>query len=81
MIPERYSHAISSYVKDRIETGSFLRSVLENNLFRAVHLADPWAVGHLPHIVAYVTDNVPIAAWGSEEKVRSWLENAPTGTG
>lgn len=54
-------------------TGGFLRAVLENNLKEAVQRADIDNQRSLCAIVAWCYNNLPSAAWGSPEQVRSWI--------
>lgn len=65
--------SIDRYVKDRMQTGGFLRAVLENNLKESFMRADERNIETLFHIVAYVYNEVPFNAWGSPEKVEAWL--------
>lgn len=66
--------SLQRYIKDRIPTGDFLKAVLENNLSEAFGRADEQNCVTLFHICAYVYNEIPSVAWGSEEKVAKWLE-------
>lgn len=63
------------YKDHRIETGGFLRAVLENDLKEAVQRADLENQRSLCSIVAWCYNNMPAHAWGSPERVRLWLAN------
>lgn len=68
--------ALDRYAKDGIETGSFLRAVLENDLFQAVHRADSDNLRDIQQITEYVNWELPAGCWGSKEKVQAWLKGA-----
>jgi hypothetical protein len=65
---------IRRYVDHHIETGSFLRSVLSNDLRGACQLAADvgtrWALFEL---VTYLEEEIPPECWGSPERVAAWL--------
>ncbi len=61
------------YVEGHIETGSFLRCVLENDLSGAVLRGDPTSVVHLRDLVLWLQSFAPPECWGSPERVRDWL--------
>jgi len=65
---------LQRYFDHHIETGSFLRSVLENDLrsacARAADVGTRWALFEL---VTYIELSAPEECWGSPEKVKAWL--------
>ena len=65
---------LDRYVNRRIETGGFMRAVLENDLFGAVAKADLRNGNRLPEIVRYIYNNLPIGCYGSKENVNNWLK-------
>ena len=65
--------SLNRYAEDRIETGSFLRAVLENDLASSIGRADHESLGLLPDLVSYVYNNLPSDCWGSAAKVEIWL--------
>lgn len=73
MIPIEIREALELYVDQRIETGGFLRAVLENNLKEACARADHINRHLLFEIVSYLYNDVPMACWGNSEKVAVWL--------
>ena len=73
MIPERTKEALDRYVTGHVVTGSFLRSVLANDLVQALHRADDDNLAALPEIVQYVYWELPGDCWGTPEKVSAWL--------
>lgn len=63
------------YLTDRVETGGFLRCVLENDLARAITHAHPsLTMSQLKTLVLVVSSSFPDIAWGSPEKVSEWLK-------
>lgn len=71
-IPNLTKNALSLYIEEGIMPGSFLYSVLTNNLFDAVGSADTDNIVELPNIVKFIYNEVPSAAWGSKDKVKTW---------
>jgi hypothetical protein len=66
---------IQRYVDMHIETGAFLRAVLENDLRGAsARGADMETCRALSELVVYLELNVPEQCWGSPEKVKAWLD-------
>jgi hypothetical protein len=66
--------ALKRYVEQRIETGGFLRAVLENNLQEAMGRADEANREAIFHICAYVYNEIPSACHGSPKRVAEWLK-------
>jgi hypothetical protein len=62
------------YVNEHIETGGFLRAVLENDLREACDRADPLSRPVLADLVTYIELILPAECWGSPEKVKAWLD-------
>jgi len=73
--------SIRRYADEYCPTGSFLEAVLNNDLTEAVGRADEDNLKALPEIVGYCYNEIPMACWGSPEKVEKWLarrfEGAP----
>lgn len=74
--------SLTRYLEDRIETGGFLRAVLENDLAGAInrtteHLITRGVV--LTDLVSLLQGWAPSNAWGSKEAVAAWLaeEDSP----
>lgn len=62
------------YLEDRIETGGFLRAVLENDMAAAVTHAHPSLhMSQMKALVELIAGSFPAPAWGSAERVRAWL--------
>jgi hypothetical protein len=73
-IPIHTAEGIDRYVQERIHPGSFLEAVLCNDLREACAHADEDNAVALWAIVAFLYNEIPIAAWGSPEKFTAWLE-------
>lgn len=65
--------SLQRYVDDHIETGSFLRAVLENDLCEAFVRADDINACDMLWIVTYCWNHIPGACWGSKQRVKDWL--------
>lgn len=72
-IPSRTIEALDRYVHHRIKPGHFLTAVLTNNLFDAIERADRENMDALGEIVRYVWNQIPLACWGSKEKMDEWM--------
>jgi len=77
LIAPRFQESIDGYVEHHHRTGGFLQAVLSDKLIEAISRADEQALDNLPHIVAYLWNEVPSGCWGSPEKVQSWLTPHP----
>lgn len=73
-IPEYTYDALNRYVVDHIEPGTFLRSVLSNDLVMACSTADYFNRRFLWDLVQYIMMYVPPECWGSYENVNRWIE-------
>lgn len=74
MIPRSPKAGIDRYVGNGVPTGSFLRVVLENDLFEAVARADPDNQLALADICEYIYNYTPATCHGSPERVAAWLK-------
>lgn len=73
-IPEHTKGAIERYILDRYAPGSFLQSVLANDLFQAVGRADDINIRHLRDICGWIYNRAPLDCWGSYETIKKYLE-------
>jgi len=73
MINEDMKITLNLYVKEHIHTGSFLRAVLENDLFEAMARADDINRYQIFEICQYIYNNIPTICYGCPEKVKNWL--------
>jgi hypothetical protein len=67
--------SINLYVQHKIEPGSFLRAVLENDLKESFGRADEINRTRLFEIVKYIYNHVPMNVWGSKEIVQKHLDS------
>lgn len=74
--PEQIKQSLALYVERGLRPGSFLEAVLCNNLMEAVGCADHINLAALPHICAYIYNEIPATCHGSPECYRDWLEHA-----
>ncbi len=72
-VPDHMIDAFEFYVFHRIEPGSFLTAVLENNLMEAIGRADHINIMHLKEIASFVYNCIPASCHGSPQKVSNWL--------
>lgn len=73
-IPEHMHDGIALYLSDGIEPGSFLLSVLMNDLSGACSRADDINRDRLFDYVSFLWNEAPSAAWGSRDKVIEWTK-------
>lgn len=66
--------SLRRYIEDGTPTGSFLRSVLSNDLRAACERADSENRYLLWDIVCWIYNEAPAACWGSPETVDAWIE-------
>lgn len=62
------------YIEQGYEPGSFLMAVLENNLAESFARADNINRYLMFEIVSWLYNEVPMACWGSKERVKAWME-------
>jgi hypothetical protein len=66
--------ALTRYVNEGVPTGSFLRSVLSNDLFGAFERADRENRDSIGLLVTYIYNEIPTSCWGTREIYHAWLE-------
>lgn len=71
--PPNLIGGLQRYLEHRIEPGSFLRAVLENDLKGAIGRFSMSDHLELFRVVKFLYNEFPGALWGSEEKVARWL--------
>ena len=72
-IPDRMQGGLERYIQNRMSPGSFLRSILENDLRGACSCADSENRTILFNYVNYLYNEAPRQCWGSFERVSAWL--------
>ena len=71
-VPEHSTGGLVRWAVYGIRPGSFLTSVLSNDLFDAMGQADECNRDCLFNIVQFVFCDMPGGCWGSKEKVSVW---------
>lgn len=66
--------AINRYALLHEKKGGFLMAVFSNNLREAIARADRQNGFTLKQIICYCHNEIPGCCWGSEAKVKAWLE-------
>jgi hypothetical protein len=77
-LPEYMRGGMQRYIQDGVAPGDFLQAVLKNDLMHAVGQADDANVKLLPLYVRWLYNEVPGAAWGSEENFKNWIKHHPS---
>lgn len=85
-IPEAMRAGIKDYLLNRIEMGSFLTAVFENDLVEAFRCADSTNIRELEHFASFLCNELPMSSygpgvspWGSRENVLAWLAGPEPG--
>jgi len=73
-IPPAVFAGLQRYIKNGILPGGFLTAVLQNDLIASFERADQHSKAAMEDIVTYMYNYIPMAAWGSPERVRDWSE-------
>lgn len=66
---------LKRYIEYGIPPGSFMMAILTNDLKEACGCADHINQGLIFQTVAWLWNEFPSTAWGSPEKVVSWMAN------
>ena len=67
--------SINLYVEHGAKPGSFLTSVICNDLKLTVMNADDINISNIPAFVEYFYNHTPASCWGSEDKMKAWIES------
>jgi len=73
-IPLRMMHGLQLYIEHHVVPGSFLSSVLKNDLRGAIENADDENLQNLPAYVGFLYNQAPNGCWGSEKIFGNWIE-------
>ena len=68
-LPAEHAGSIERYLFDKVEPGSFVRSILENDLVGAAAKADHINRHLLFQWADLMYNGMPVSSWGSREKV------------
>ena len=73
-LPEHLREGMRRYFEQGIETGSFLRAVLERDTQKAYNLGDLVSLRELPRIAIFLV-KAPPNSWGTPAKVQAWIDS------
>lgn len=74
-IPEHILPAIARYLVRGVVPGSFMESMLTNDLRGVMQNADDQNIRALPAIWSFCYNNIPSAAWGSPSNLSKWVRS------
>jgi len=74
LIPEHMRPGVKRYLENGRRPGSFLTAVLENNLVESFARADNINQSQMLVWVNFLYNEMPMASWGSKEKVKAWVK-------
>lgn len=67
--------SVYHYVANGRPVGHFLTAVICNDLFEAFSRADDYNLANMRYYVMFFYNNAPAGCFGSEEKMKNWIEN------
>jgi hypothetical protein len=73
-LPFHMIDSLIRYIENGEHLGGFLTAILCNDLFKAVSRADEQNLSLLPLYVRYIYNELPIASYGTLEKVKAWMK-------
>lgn len=65
---------LNAYATKGLLPGSFLQSILQNNLIAAINKADSESIKIIVPITQWAWNNLPENIWGSKEAIQNHLE-------
>ena len=71
--PNYSGDSFQRFIEEGIPTGSFLESLLSNDLAEACARADHINQGLLFYYVHFMWNELPSSAWGSPENYKNWI--------
>lgn len=74
-VPVHTQGALTRYYEHGLYPGSFLESVICNDLVGAVARADGFNRACLTDIVCFMIDRMPSNSWGSPEEMAHWIQS------
>ena len=73
-VPQEYSQHVYDYLVNGWDPGSFYTAVLANDFMGAVIRSHPNnQIDALKGLAGWIHTTMPTAAWGSYDRVRTWL--------
>jgi hypothetical protein len=74
ILPDHMQEGMRLYIEKGIQPGSFLTSVLENDLVRSFETADYINQHRMLDFVIFLVNQAPHNCWGSPKRVQYWLD-------
>ena len=71
-MPLALAGGFQRYLEHHVRTGSFLESILANDLVGAIRQAESLDLVEL--CVNFLLWNAPVQSWGSPDRVKAWVE-------
>lgn len=75
LIPKHMINGVILYLEKGKLPGSFLTSILENNLVESIARADHININRIVDWARFLYLQMPVGSWGSKEKVRKWIDS------
>ena len=72
-IPARMMDGLQRYIENHVPPGSFLSSVIKNDLKNTVGYADDENILNLPAYIIFLHNQAPNNCWGSTELFNQWI--------
>ena len=73
-VPQEYSQHVYDYLVNGFDPGGFYTAVLANDFMSAVIRSHPGnQIDTLKSLAGWISNTMPTAAWGSYDRVRTWL--------
>lgn len=73
-VAREYFDPLFNYLVHGFEPGSFWSAVLANDFMRAMQHSHPSnSIPHLKHVVGWMQDSWPEAAYGDYSTIRTWI--------
>lgn len=73
-IPRHMRTALADYLAYGHPTGDFLKALLSNDLYGALHRADLENRMRLPNYIDYLTQHADPRAYGTHERYDTWVK-------
>jgi hypothetical protein len=77
-VQQEYSQHVSDYLVNGWNPGGFYTAVLANDFMSAVIRSHPGnQIDALKGLAGWISNTMPTAAWGSYDRVQTWLRMSP----
>jgi len=67
-------YGLQLYIEKHVAPGSFLSSIIQNDLRAAIENADDENLQNLPAYIGFLYNQAPNCCWGSRELFNKWIE-------